>query len=458
METPKVNVADVAADQHSQERPEGRDLPIELWLTIAQSLRLDVDQHFPSYPVRLFDMRALKNLRLVSQTMKDVIEPLYWERVELSANTRPREAMEAVKHLKANPVHRGYVKYMVLKRWRAEHLVHRWGDDRENEPTSETLSGLFTSMRNLRAIHFEWMYLTPEMFAHLYALPHLQCVVFLHLPTIPPSVSLDCGTLPMSTFTLDRVLSSHITDSSDSLGIATCVNLFVNPAKLETLQISFRVAPVLYRFAEEVTFDSLREFEGPEPSALHEIDLVYKFMRSCPNLECINITPRITDGVPGLDSIPSPPDDVLGQLQSFQGTLPLAARIVPSRPVEKVYASCRSGNAHTHAFGPALQRLATSSKSIRVLHLKLVGLNDEHLYLVASNLPLLEELEIGLTGHILTREWNETACGPTSAAFPAPVVHAEEYRMGPQRSARDSRALADDGRRSKSVGVDEDSD
>ncbi|KAG8941354.1 hypothetical protein FRC00_012417, partial [Tulasnella sp. 408] len=114
-----------------------RDLPVELWITIAHSLRVDLDHHFPFYPVRLFDMPALKTLRLVSRALNDVTEPLYWERVELSANARPREALEVVKHLKTNKTHRNYVKHLVLERWRAKRVVEQKEDG--IEATSEEL-------------------------------------------------------------------------------------------------------------------------------------------------------------------------------------------------------------------------------------------------------------------------------------------------------------------------------
>ncbi|KAG9047781.1 hypothetical protein FS837_001489 [Tulasnella sp. UAMH 9824] len=377
----------------------GRDLPVELWITIAHSLRLDSDHHFPFYPVRLFDMPALKSLRLVSRALNDVTEPLYWERVELSANARPREAMEVVKHLKANTTHQNYVKHLVLERWRAKRVVEQKEDG--IEATSEELSELFTSLRNLRAIHFDWVYLTPEMLAHIFTLPKLQSLRFLHLPTVPQSVPLSYGNLPVSSVSLEQVLLSQSTDSSSSLNPSTCINLFVNPASLEKLRISFWVLPIIYNIAAEVPFSNLQTLETPEPSTLPGLHRFYNFARSCQSLTRLTLSPMVTDPVSSLDLIPPPPSDVLGQLQSFQGTLTAAAQIVPTRPVEELYVNCRSENAHSLTFGPALQRCSTSSKAIRVFHLKLVELREEYLPLIVSSFPLLEELEIGLTGHIV---------------------------------------------------------
>ncbi|KAG8891322.1 hypothetical protein FRC00_013907, partial [Tulasnella sp. 408] len=151
---------------------ERRGLPAELWLTIAQSLEVSLDDHFPFCPVRLFDMPAVKNLRLVSRALNGVTEPLYWERIELSANVRLQEALEVIKHFKANPVHRNYVKYLVLKKWRAKGSVE--GPEDNVEATSEGLSELFTSIWNLRAIYLDWVHLTPNMVAHIFSLPELQ--------------------------------------------------------------------------------------------------------------------------------------------------------------------------------------------------------------------------------------------------------------------------------------------
>ncbi|KAG8930680.1 hypothetical protein FRC01_002421 [Tulasnella sp. 417] len=287
--------------------------------------------------------------------------------------------MELAKHLKANLTHRDYVKYLVLKRWRAKDLAVRREDG--VEATSEELSELFTRMGNLRAIYFEWVYLTPNMFSHIFTLPKLRSLRFLHLPTIPQSVPLDCGHLPVSSVSLEQVLLTQSMEPNNSLSPSTIVKLFVNPASLKELRVSFWVTPIIYNLAAETPFCDLQTFEVQEPSTLGGLHLFYEFAKSCPTLSRLVLSPLVTDPVPSLDLLPPPPSDVLTQLQSFKGTLSAAAQIVPTRPVEEL--------------------CSTSSKAIQVFHLKSVELKEDHLSLIASNFPLLEELEVGLTGHII---------------------------------------------------------
>ncbi|KAG8930679.1 hypothetical protein FRC01_002420 [Tulasnella sp. 417] len=159
-------------EQDTPARPERRDLPVEVWLTIVQSLRGGLDSHFRLYPVRLFDKRTLKTLRRVSRALYDITDPLYWEHVELSAMARPEEVLETVKHLKTNPARWNYVKYLVLQGWRADNEVPQ--NQNDVRAASEVLPELFTSLQNLQALHFQNMHLTPSMVAHLYALPKLH--------------------------------------------------------------------------------------------------------------------------------------------------------------------------------------------------------------------------------------------------------------------------------------------
>lgn len=389
-------------DQTHRKQTDGfHQLPMELWIVITEHLRQDSSRSFQFYPVRPFNMPAIKSLRLTSRSFNAVIEPLYWERVELFPTTRPRESSQIIQHLHHNPAHRQLVKCLVFSKWRPPPA----GDPPDSNPTPEPtrpyvdlLSGIFTKLHNLRAIHVTWSHMTCAMYEHLYSLQQLEYLEFVKPPIIPLEATLDTGRLDATALRL-KAIAVSMGAVGTIPGVSACARLFLSPS-LEQLATSSSMAPFIHTLTNQKSFGQLRHYEAVEPFELGGFEEFYAFAAHCPNLTSVKFRPRITAEVNELDDIPSPPDNILTQLCCFDGTLQLAARIVPGRPVERVITACPSFH-NDKEFEASFKRLSNSSRRIKALHLTIRYLEDDYLSIISRAMPPLEELEIKLYLHLV---------------------------------------------------------
>ncbi|KAG8925970.1 hypothetical protein FRC00_003418 [Tulasnella sp. 408] len=373
-------------------------LPMELWIVVAEHLRHDKNRTFRFYPVRPFNMPAIKSLRLTSRTLNAVVEPLYWERVELSPMARQKESVEIIQHLHQNAVHREFIKCLLFSRWRPRPSGQTEISPglEETRPPLDTLSEIFTTLPNLRAIHVHWSHMTCAMYEHLYNLQQLEYIEFAKPPLIPLEESLDFDRLNVTALRL-KAITVSLGATETVPGVTACAKLFLSPS-LEGVSTSSSMAPFIHALTNQKPFDQLRYYEAVEPLALAGFTEFYAFAAHCPNLTSVKFRPRITAEINEPDAIPSPPANVLTQLRCFDGTLPLAARIVPGRPVERVVAAFPSFHSDI-AFEASLKRLSESSRPLKALNLAIRYLEDEYLSIISRIAPSLEELEISLYLH-----------------------------------------------------------
>lgn len=375
-------------------------LPMELWMVVAEHLRQDKNRTFRFYPVRPFNIPAIKSLRLTSRTLNAVVEPLFWERVELSPMARQNDSTEIIQHLHQNASHREFVKCLLFSRWRPRPAGQTEANPGQEEirPPLETLSGIFTRLPNLRAIHGNWSHMTCAMYEHLYSLQQLEYVEFARPPIIPLEESLDFGRLNAAALRV-KAISVSLGATETVPGISACAKLFLSPS-LEELSTSSSMAPFIHTLTNQNSFDQLRYYEAVEPLALAGFTEFYAFAAHCPNLTSVKFRPRITAEINQPDDIPSPPANILTQLRCFDGTLQLAARIVPGRPLEKVIAAFPSFHGEV-AFQASLKRLSESSRGLRALNLAIRYLEDDYLSIISRIVPSVEELEISLYLHLV---------------------------------------------------------
>ncbi|KAG8972543.1 hypothetical protein FRC05_009776 [Tulasnella sp. 425] len=394
---------DQTRDQGHRKQTSGfHQLPMELWIVVTEHLRQDASRSFQFYPIRPLNMPAIKSLRLTSRSFNAIVEPLYWERVELFPTTRPGESRQIIQHLHHNPAHRQLVKCLVLSKWRPPPPL---GDGADSNPTPEPtrphvdlLSEIFTKLHNLRAIQVTWSHMTCAMYEHLYSLQQLEYLEFVKPPIIPLEGTLDTGRLNATALRL-KAIAVSMGAVATIPGVSACARLFLSPS-LEQLSISSSMAPFIHTLTNQNSFDQLRHYEAVEPFDLGGFEEFYAFAAHCPNLTSVKFRPRITTEVNELDAIPSPPDNILTQLRCFDGTLQLAARIVPGRPVERVITACPSFQLD-NAFEASLKRLSNSSRSIKALRLNIRYLEDSYLSIISRVMAPLEELEITLYLHLV---------------------------------------------------------
>ncbi|KIO28713.1 carbohydrate esterase family 12 protein [Tulasnella calospora MUT 4182] len=342
-------------------------------------------------------MPAIKSLRLTSRNLHTVVEPLYWERVDLSPVTRPTECVEIIQHLHQNAAHREFVKCLLFSKWRPppppDHPPPDSNPGPEDiRPPIETLSGILTRLRNLRAIHANGSPMTCAMYEHLYTLQQLEYVEFAKPPIITLKEFPDFDRLNVMTLGLKAIavsLGAHAIETVP--GVSACARLFLGPS-LEKLSTSSTMAPFIHALTNQKSFDQLRHYDAVEPFALGGFTEFYAFAAHCPNLTSLKFRPRITTEITEVDSIPSPPANFLTQLRYFEGTLQLAAQIVPGRPVEKIITAFPS----FYQSEASLRRLPESSRKQKALNLTIRCLEDDYLSMISRILPFLEELEISL--------------------------------------------------------------
>ncbi|KAG9050636.1 hypothetical protein FS837_003736 [Tulasnella sp. UAMH 9824] len=388
---------DRSKDQDDLRQAHGTpQLPMELWIVVAQHLRQAKTRNFRFYPVRPFNMPAIKSLRLTSRTLNAVVESLYWERVELSSLFRLNESMEIIQHLHQNAGHREFVKCLLFFQRRARPSNNP--GPKEPRPPLDNLSEIFTRLPNLRAIHVNWSHMTCAMYEHLYTLQQLEYIEFFKPPNIPLEKSLDFNRLNTAALRL-KAITVLLGASETVPGVSACAKLFLSPS-LEELSTSSSMASFIHTLTNQKSFDRLRYYEAMEPPALAGFTEFYAFAAHCPNLTSIKFAPRITARIDELNDIPSPPANVLTQLRCFNGTLQLATRIVPGRPVEKVITSFSSSHGKV-AFEAPLKRLSESSRRLKALNLTIRYLEDDYLSIISRIVPSLEELEISLYLHLV---------------------------------------------------------
>ncbi|KAG8925969.1 hypothetical protein FRC00_003417 [Tulasnella sp. 408] len=231
------------------------------------------------------------------------------------------------------------------------------------------------------------------MYEHLYSLQQLEYVEFARPPIILLEESLDFDRLKAAALRL-KAISVSLGATDNVPGLSACAKLFLSPS-LEELSTSSSMAPFIHALTNPKTFDQLRYYEAIEPLALAGFTEFYAFAAHCPNLTSIKFRPRITAEINQPDDIPSPPANVLTKLRCFDGSLQLAARIVPGRPVEKVIAAFPFFHGEV-AFEASLKRLSESSRRLRALNLAIRYLEDDYLSIISRTVPSLEELEISL--------------------------------------------------------------
>ncbi|KAG9050637.1 hypothetical protein FS837_003737 [Tulasnella sp. UAMH 9824] len=386
---------DRSKDQDDLRQAHGTpQLPMELWIAVAQHLRQDKTRTFRFYPVRPFNMPAIKSLRLTSRTLNAVAESLYWERVELSPVFRKKECAEIIQHLHQNAGHREFVQCLLFSMWRPP-PPNNPGPAEPRLPL-DTLSEIFTRLPNLRAIHANWSHMTCAMYEHLYSLQQLEYIEFARPPNIPLEKSLDFNRLNTAALRL-KAITVLLGASETVPGVLACAKLFLSPS-LEELSTSSSMASFIHTLTNQKSFDRLRYYEAVEPLALAGFTEFYAFAAHCPNLTSVKFRPGSTATLDEPDDIPSPPANILTQLRCFEGTLQLAARIVPGRPVERVIIAFAPFNSDV-SFEASLTRLSESSQRLRALNLAIRYLEDDYLSIISRIVPSLEELEISLYLH-----------------------------------------------------------
>ncbi|KAG8934084.1 hypothetical protein FRC01_005245 [Tulasnella sp. 417] len=394
---------DSTRDQDDRKQAHGAPrLPMELWIVVAEHLRHDTTRSFQLYPVRPFHMPSIKSLRLTSRNLNAAVEPLFWERVELAPVNRGKGSIGIIQHLHQNAAHREFVKCLIFSMWRPSPPNQpppdgNSGSD-EARPHVETLSRIFTRLHNLRAIHVNRSHMTCAMYEHLYSLQQLEHVEFSKPPVILLERSLDFDRLDAKMLRLKAITVSYGATETPP-GVSACARLFLSPS-LEKLVTSSSMAPFIYALTSQQSFDQLRYYEAVEPLELEGFTEFYAFAAHCPNLTSVKFRPRITTEITESDRIPSPPANILTQLHSFEGTLALASRIVPGRPVESVIAAFSSLHSDIPLEAP-LKRLSESSRRIKVLNLTIRYLEDDYLAIISRLVPSVEELEILLYLHLV---------------------------------------------------------
>lgn len=375
-------------------------LPIELWLVIAEHFREGASAPFRLYSVRSFNMYTIKILRLVSRAFDIIFEPLFWERVALiGTGTGLERAKQIKEHFSRKPRVRQFVKCLVFTKWRQRPSAADQTPERKNNPLADVLTEIFTKLHNLRAVHGFWSQMSGAMYEHLYRLQYLEYLEFMKLPTIPFDLSPRMVTLSSNSLRIKAIAVSMGVDSTQA-GLQAHKQLFLSPA-LEQISTSTSMAPFIYAMADQQIFYQLQTYDALEPFELDEFDAFYSFAARCPNLTCVKFRSRITEELNDVDRIPAPPEGSLSRLRSFEGSLQLSARIVPRQPVEKVVVPVSSNSMSESAFETWVSQLSRSTTPIITLHFTIRYLKNDFLSVISSYHPSLEELRIHFAPRIV---------------------------------------------------------
>ncbi|KAG8934085.1 hypothetical protein FRC01_005246 [Tulasnella sp. 417] len=385
---------DWTRDQDDRKQAHGAPrFPMELWVVVAEQLRHDTNQTFQFYPVRPVHMPSIKSLRLTSRNLNAAVEALFWEQLELDPVYLEKDTMGIIQHLHQNAAHREFVKCLRLSMWRPSPYNHPPPDgiSYHTTPPVETLSGIFTKLHNLRAIRVYWSHMTCAMYEHLYSLQQLEYVEFAEPPITLLENSLDSDRLDTTMLRLKAITVSYGAMEGSPPGVPACARLCLSPS-LEKLANLPSMEPFIYALTNQQSFDQLRHYEAVEPREWEGFTAFYAFAAHCPNLTSVKFRSDHV-GIIEPDRIPAPPTNILTQLRRFEGSVSVAARIVPGRPVENVSTAFPSSH-NGIPFEGSLKRLSESSRTLKVLNLTIRHLEDDYLSIISRIVPSVEELEI----------------------------------------------------------------
>lgn len=282
------------------------DLPPELWIATLDKLRRPSPSWTNAFPDPC-DIPTLKALILTSHFFHSLAEPFLYERFRIQG--RRDELLAKVDRRTRHPL---WVKYVIMVNCGTK--VTRY------------LFSIFPQLRALRGVSLRSVTIEARWNTEILLLPVLE---------IWESDAIQIkGDLQASMIVPENLRLKHVGLGMKYISVkeAEALARLALSDQLESLKLIRDESAVLRTLNAEAGFSSfhqLRSFEGVIPP---DFDLLYNFLRHCPEITSVHITKEIEKRV----TLPPAPPDILPRLQSFKGP-PRAARLfIQSRPIEHI--------------------------------------------------------------------------------------------------------------------------
>jgi hypothetical protein len=294
------------------------------------------------------------------------------------------------------------------------HIVNLHSFDTTYARAFTTFSTTLGRYRNLRSLHLTNLTVDTALRATLSSFPHLNDLV-LH----------GCGILAHDGALLN-LTSFDIAGTARRTGPGTVATLcLISPQHIQSLMIrASETTPAWIRGFGAAQFPNLVSLSL---DAHFDIEVIFTFLKQCPNLASLAINSVDTDEAESLRSLPA---DTIPRLREITTAMALVRLLTPNRPVSAVtvmrdssWELLRSGQ--TVDIVPTLMAIAHASTPLHSLVIRHGYATLASLAIITSLFPELQELAMNVMS---AREDSYVCAYPGPGAPPAIDSRCPEFR------------------------------